>query len=243
MVDNYEGAAQNTTDSDPETLSSELIVTTKDLLAGDILLHRSQKPDPISNQISKTTNSQYTHASIYIGDGCIAESVVPNGVRKVDLLSGISSALCIGVLRTQCGFDSNRADTLNSFVDTVIENGRLYDFRNVVSFEKASERYFSDQLNFINLNYGKVKSSGDFAKEAYFCSSFVVACWAAVGVIGSSAQVAYEPKFFSPAGLYRDPTFGWLLGYLLPNGGSIPEDDPLQNELTLWKDQQTLRWW
>jgi hypothetical protein len=149
---------------------------------------------------------------------------------------------CVGVLRSQAGFGGNRPTILNDFLDQVLGNGKFYDLIAVHKFEEKSKAHFDDHLNFIRANYGKVTTQKGFAKRRFFCSAFAVACYAVVGIIGKSAQVAYSPEFFSPAGLYRDPTFGWLLGYLLPEGGSIPEEDPLLSA-TLWRDLQDVRWW
>lgn len=55
-------------------------------------------------------------------------------------------------------------------------------------------------------------------------------------------QVAYPPNVISPGDLHRDPTFGWVLGYIIPNGANIPADGPLMFE-TLWKNNQEVRWW
>jgi hypothetical protein len=150
---------------------------------------------------------------------------------------------CVGVLRSQAGFGFDRQKQLNAFVASVLQRKRFYNLIAAHNFERDSEDYFGNQLKFIQDNYGKVTSHEKFAEQSFFCSALVVACYSAVGIIGSSAHVAYPPNFFSPAGLYRDPTFGWLLGYLLPEGGSIPENDPLLLETTLWRDLQSLRWW
>jgi hypothetical protein len=70
----------------------------------------------------------------------------------------------------------------------------------------------------------------------------VVACYIVAGVIGDTAQVAYPPNVISPGDLHRDPTFGWVFGYIVPDGENIPADDPLMFE-TLWKDNLEVRWW
>jgi hypothetical protein len=72
---------------------------------------------------------------------------------------------------------------------------------------------------------------------------FVTACYEAVGIIGPSAQVAYPAEFFSPANLYQDATFGWLLGYRVPMNGEVPQDDPVFTNATLWRDIEETPWW
>jgi len=149
---------------------------------------------------------------------------------------------CIGVLRSQLGFGGDRPDRLKAFVDKVLKRKKFYNLIAAHNFERDSKYYFDNQLEFIRTNYGKVTSREKFAEKSFFCSAFVVACFSVVGIIDGSAQAAYQPEFFSPAGLYRDPTFGWLLGYLLPEGGSVPDNDPLL-ETTLWCDCLDVRWW
>jgi hypothetical protein len=70
-----------------------------------------------------------------------------------------------------------------------------------------------------------------------------LACHQAAGIIDNSAQVAYPPEYFSPAHLYEDATFGWLFGYLLPEGGSVPSNDPLLLKSTLWREIDERPWW
>jgi hypothetical protein len=91
-----------------------------------------------------------------------------------------------------------------------------------LNFIERSGRYFETQLDFIRANYGQVKTAESFSEEPFICSAFIVACFSVVGIIDASAQVAYQPQYFAPGHLYKDPTFGWLLGYLLPKGGCDP---------------------
>jgi hypothetical protein len=223
-----------------------LILATSDLLPGDVLLYRPVRNSVVQQKISAATNSPYTHVAIYIGDNLIAESVAWPcliGVRKSTIESSMKGSQCVGVLRSQVGFGHDRPGKLTAFVESVIRRKRFYNLIAASKFQRDSEKYFGNQLEFIRENYGTINSHEAFARQSFFCSAFVVACYSVVEIIGQSAQVAYPPNFFSPAGLYKDPTFGWLLGYLLPKGGSIPENDPLLSETTMWRDCKSLRWW
>jgi hypothetical protein len=193
--------------------------------------------------ISEATGSPYTHAAIYLGDGFISESIVPNGVVISDVKRLLHGSHCVAVLRSQCGFDGARPGRLKEFVASVLKQHRLYDFSAVLNFGRESKAYFEKQLEFVRENYGKAATTEEFAARSFFCSALVVACYSAVGIIDESAQVAYPPEFFSPGHLCEDPTFGWLLGYLIPEGGSLPSDDPLLANATLWRDNQEARWW
>jgi hypothetical protein len=228
----------------PQTeMNSDLILHSSDLLPGDVLLYRPRNPNNIQRGISKATNSPYTHAAIYLGDGCIAESGFPLGVARSALERSLRDSQCVAVLRSQLVFGDDRPTKLNEFVTAVLKEGNFYDFIGVLNFRQRSANYFMNQLEFIRNNYGTFASKEEFAKKYFFCSAFVVACYAIVGIIGESAQVAYQPSFFSPGHLYQDPTFGWLLGYLLPEDGSIPPDDPPLSQATLWRDNYGARWW
>lgn len=220
-----------------------LIVTPSDLLTGDVLLYRSDGRKLHQRRISKVTGSPYTHASIYLGNGVTAESNFPSGVGKRLLADSIAGSRCVAVLRSQLGFGGDRPHKLNQFVDAVLKERRFYDLVAVTGFEKASKEYFEDQLEIVRVNYGKITSHEEFVQQSFFCSAFVVACYSVVGVIHPTAQVAHMPNAFSPASLYQIPTFGWLLGYLVPEGGSVPDNDPVGVQATLWRDLPECRWW
>ncbi|MDE4063249.1 YiiX/YebB-like N1pC/P60 family cysteine hydrolase [Phaeobacter gallaeciensis] len=219
-----------------------LLVQQSELLPGDILLYVSKRSKPHHWTISSVTDSPYTHASIYIGDGLVAESNPLNGVSKCDVQSSIRKSKCVAVLRTQMGFGLDRQTLLKNFVDEVVDKGNLYDF-SVVAFALTKAEHTKNLMSQIKENYGRVTSADDFAQQQYFCSSFVVACYTITNVIDGTAQILYQPNAYSPGDLYRDATFGWLLGYLLPEGGAILEDDPIKNHTALWKDNLDCRWW
>lgn len=222
---------------------SDLILAPFDLLPGDVLLYRPLSPTKIQRKISDATTSPYTHASIYVGDGRVAESDVQQGVVLTPVADSIQGNQYIAVLRSQLGFGGDRPRKLDQFVSDVVQNRRLYDFISVKNFKKESAEYFANQLDFIRENYGKATSHEEFAEQSFFCSAFVVACYAVVGIIDANAQAAYQPNYFSPGHLGEHPTFGWLLGYLVPEGGSVPSDEELLTQATLWRGCLDARWW
>jgi hypothetical protein len=190
------------------------------------------------------TNSPYTHAAIFLGDGKIAESLIPDGVAISDVADSLHGSLCVGVVRTQMGFGGTRQKKLHEFVKAVIAQGLPFHRSALIHFQEASRSFFDQQLEIIRENFGKSVSPEELAARAYFCSGFITACYEAVGIIDESAQAAYPPEFFSPAHLYMDSTFGWVLGYLIPDDrvGSIPSDDPLRFA-TNWRDHLDIKWW
>jgi hypothetical protein len=56
--------------------------------------------------------------------------------------------------------------------------------------------------------------------EKLFCSAFVVACYSVVGIIGESAQVAYQPHYVGPRAFAWRPLF-WLGSWILSAQGRI----------------------
>jgi len=133
------------------------------------------------------------------------------------------------------GFGSAREAQLNDFVDLVIENGRQYDFVGALAWPHTNRNFLNSQMSNIARRYGEFNTNEEIAKSAFFCSALVVACFTAVNIIGATAQVAYPPSAVSPGGLYTDPTFGWLLGFLVPEGNQVPGDDPILT-VTQWSD-------
>jgi hypothetical protein len=208
------------------------------LLPGDVLLYRPIKPNLVQQGIAAATNSPYTHASIFLGDGTVAESMPPLGVRKTDVTKSLGGSY-VAVLRSQYGFGEDRTNELLSFVDSVLGKKKFY---NLIAATTVPLRQ-GGQLEFIRKNYGRFTSRDEFAEQSFFCSAFVVACFAVVGIIGPTAQVAYQPDNFAPGHLNLDPTFGWLLGYLVPDGAIVPADDPVLIGGTHWKDIEEDPWW
>jgi hypothetical protein len=206
-----------------------------DLRPGDVLLYRPKAPAVHQRMISKQSASPYTHAAIYLGDGFVAEALVSGGVQKNPLGSVLKGAAYVGVLRSQAGFGADRASQLTEFIDQIIAHGRGYDRKGALAWKYTNRDFLASQMEIIARHYGEFQPADEIAKSAFFCSALVVACFAAVGIIDNSAQVAYPPAAFAPGGLCTDPTFGWALGYLVPEGNSVPEDDPLRF-VTQWAD-------
>lgn len=213
------------------------------LLPGDVLLSRPRQPDGLQRRVSSATDSPYSHAGIYLGEEIVAESVLPQGVTCNSIEETLRDSLCVGVLRTQTGFGAERQRQLREFVTAVIEQSAPFHRHAMVSFGSKSQAFFDNQLDVVRANYGTSSAPDRIAMDGYFCSGFIVACYQAVGIIGPSAQVGYPPEAFSPAHLYEDPTFGWLLGFIVPEGGGVPQDDPLLLKATHWREIDETPWW
>lgn len=219
-------------------------ITASDLLPGDILLYADNPQKWHQRLISKKTGSPYTHAAIYIGNGEIAESTILWGVRKAPLaksLSSLSSDGHIGVLRSQARFDGNRPWDLATFVSKALYRHRWYDWLGVLLIGPRSRKYYRNQLQYIQQNYGTAKATKFSMRGQYFCSAFVVHCYCSVGIIDKTAYIMYPIDILTPASLHRDDTFGWALGFL-GNASSLPATDPLM-KITHWHNVPSCRWW
>jgi hypothetical protein len=173
----------------------------------------------------------------------VADATVPSGVLKRTVTDLIKDSMYVAVLRSHYRFETERRTKLDEFVNDVIHQNKFYDFVTAANFNRKSTEYFEKQLQFVRDNYAKIDFGEEFEKRSYICSAFVVACYLVVGIIDKTAYSAYVPEFFSPGHLSRDPTFGWLLGYLVVEGETVPADEPLLSQATLWKDHQDVRWW
>lgn len=217
-----------------------------DLRAGDILLYRPISPKFHQRHIIKVTGSPYTHAAIYLGGMGFAEANFPFGVNIKPSCRVSSPKDYVAVLRTQMRFDGDRPDRLLKFARSTARR-RLYNAWAAVSYGCRRREYFEDQLEILRAHSGAAATPLDYSRRRYFCSSFVVACYAAVGLIGGTAQPAYPESVFAPGDLYLDPTFGWLLGYISPLGVPLPDDDPIFARAVLWPEilalDPTEKWW
>ena len=220
---------------------NELRIDFSDLLPGDILLFRPFSLKKHHKIISTATETPYTHAAVHLGNKQIVESTSPKvQIRK---LSDVDKKnYVIAVLRSQCGFLKKREAALKHFASKLIEHGARYDWPGLLTFKERKDQFLTQLLNNLERNYGTITSEDEFVKRSYLCSALVVACYTVTGIIGDTAQQAYQPNVFSPGDLHRDPTFGWLLGYIIQKGKRVPSNDPLL-ETTLWRDHKEDRWW
>jgi hypothetical protein len=146
------------------------IVQRSDLLPGDILLFRPRKPNRLQEMVSKAIHSPYTHAAIYVGDGAVAEAVMPSGIAESHLNDDLDDSLCVAVLRTQLGFGAGRREKLLEFVATAIADGAPFHRRALANFGEGSKSFFDSQLEIINARFGQSETAEELAVKGYFCS-------------------------------------------------------------------------
>ena len=218
------------------------VVNISELLPGDVLFHHANKSKPHRELISMAIQSDYTHASIYLGNGDIADANF-TGIRKVPLVSELEKCSYVAVLRSQLGFVGSRPATLRAFIDDLIERNYEYDFRGLVKYALGGDGNIAKLAMFIDEVWEKLSSWVADNKNAYFCSALIVACFHRVGIIDVSAEYLFRPNDFSPKDLYEEPTFGWYFGHLVPPGGQVPEDDPFAIVATSWQPNMANKWW
>ena len=193
--------------------------------AGDVLLHYRSKRKGVTAVIESATGSPYTHASICLGDGNLAEASPPK-IRKAPLAETMTDDSHIAVFRSQCGFGHDRAIRLNAFIDQLIQKDTWYDFRGLVGFNRRKESHEATQIERLHEFFETKAPPHTLTNRPFFCSALVVACYCAVGIIDDSAAVIYSPDVYSPGALGNEPTFGHILGYLAPAVYEVPATDP-----------------
>ena len=82
--------------------------------------------------------------------------------------------------------------------------------KGALEFKERKAKFEDELLAIMERDHGKFATNDELAKRKYFCSALIVACYAAVGVIDATAQLAYRAEAFSPGDLHRDDTFGWF---------------------------------
>ncbi len=104
-----------------------------DLNSGDILLCSSSQT---SEKINEVTDSDYSHAAIYLGEGKIAESA-SGGVRIVLISSLLEEYDHLAVLRNPHIWNEGRLKKLRKFIDKAINNSASF---NRIGMRKYAER-------------------------------------------------------------------------------------------------------
>lgn len=206
------------------------IMPSAGLRAGDILLHYGKWWKLRTIIIKAFTGSPYTHASIYLGNGQIAEATLKK-VGKSSVAEAMKSCRHIAVFRSQCGFGSQRANLLTTFIDNLIINKSKYDILGAwrSRFNKAMNEHSRTVHEKLNDFFNNKPILKDHANGSYFCSALVATCFCEVGIIEPSAEVLLDPKTYTPAGLSEEPSFGYVFGYLVKEGHQIPCTDPFLN--------------
>lgn len=193
-------------------------LTAAHLQAGDILLHQPRNPRWFEKGIALCTGSPYTHASIYIGDNTIAEARLPL-VRLCNVRKPIRREQALCVLRQHSELNANQVGLLKSFVESALSREARFDF--AFPYTYYSRRLMS------KLTPGPRRPVpqgplGPANCNKYFCTSFIVDAFRAMGLIDRSERNAYRLGRHAAVDFLRDEKFGYVLGHI-PGSGSESE--------------------
>ncbi len=221
-------------------MNAQKIIDITQVRPGDVLLCQYEMASKgktafkdKSPLIAQATGSNYTHAVICCSKGQVAES--GGGlVSRIPISEIVDASKYVAVFRAVPGvWSENRVAKMNEFVDRVISLGARYNLSGAIAY--LGRKGDQDVVSMQQLDeYFKGKFVPDNnAKDAYFCSELVVACFIASGYMEPSAQVYYKPDLFSPKDLAGDASFGSFVGYVTPNAETtVPEDDEFYNRPT-----------
>jgi hypothetical protein len=209
------------------------LITMQDLSPGDILLHSSA--DRKSKIIQFKLKSPYEHASIYLGNGEIAEATFfsQEQIRRASM--SIPEGGHIAVFRCQHAFTSNDVANLIDFIDELISRGTPYDTTVIwqKKLRKRQQEYIDNSLEIIKKHFEAPQTSPDYLDRPYFCSGLVVGCYFAVGKFGPDIAAIIKPELYLPEDLGGVHFyFGHIVGYLADATYAIPENDPFRRRAT-----------
>jgi hypothetical protein len=153
------------------------IIDESQLEAGDILLSRS--PNVTSLGVRAFTTSSVSHASLYIGDGLVAEAI-RSGVRTIDLPHVIDESMMVAVYRYP---DLATIDKVKIREFSLAQVGKKYNFKGIIfmmpySFTRQlcelppmREKTRNGCLYYLaSAQLGSLSSD----KQSFFCSQFVL---------------------------------------------------------------------
>lgn len=189
---------------------------------GDVLLCRCAS---CGSDISRVTNSKYTHAAICVRPGYVAE-VSGRSVKETKIENLLEIYDHIAVLHQPNFWPQSTVERLQSFVAAAIERNARFNCDGIRNFEEQKAIHKENLTNKLHEFFEHSQSSPAVERDSYFCSEFVAAAHVAVGIIEPSAAVVYDPSILAPGDLAQDYTFGVFAGYLIPYPEySIPDDD------------------
>ncbi len=193
-----------------------------DLKSGDILLCSSSQT---SEKINELTDSDYSHAAIYLGKGKIAESA-SGGVRIVLISSLLKEYDHLAVLRNPYIWNERRLKELRRFIDKAINNSASFNRIGMGKYAERKEQHSGSGPERLDKYFEGKLPAIEHDRSTYFCSELVVAAFLSIGAIDQSAAVVITPEVFSPGDVAKEAVFGVFIGYIKSsNEHEIPESD------------------
>ncbi len=186
------------------------LLSPDDLQIGDVILHEPGRQRWYEKGIALATGSHFTHASLYVGKNMIAEARLPR-VRacKVQRVMRRERRLCI--LRQPDGLQRRQITALLGFVEAALEREARFDY--LFPFAFYGSRFVRCILPAVRPipNDMPLQAAN---RDKYFCTSFVMDAFRAIGLIDQSEARAYRLGSLSAADLLVDAKFGKPIGFL-----------------------------
>lgn len=204
------------------------VLKAQQIKAGDVLLCVADKPDRLTLRIRKQIGP-YTHAAISLGRGRIADAG-EDGVTTSPLKELIAWSSRIAVLKGWI-WSPTALKQFRKFVRWAVTQQSVFNFEGMRRAIAAREEHLGNIMNLIRDDSVPEPKSRKSTSPTYFCSEFVVACFADAGLIKGKAKVVFKPDTYTPWMLAQDSIFGEFRGYLLKQGRNVPSEDPLRHLL------------
>ncbi len=186
------------------------ILVPADLRPGDILLHVPGHQRWYEKGIALATSSPFTHASIYVGGNMIAEARLPR-VRVCKVFRPMRRERQLCILRQSPGLRNDQVAALHAFVDATLQRDARFDYTFPFIFYGSRLARRLMPMRQPAATCGPLPPAN---KTKYFCTSFVVDAFRAMGLIDRSEARAYCLGSLSAADLLADDKFGQVVGYL-----------------------------
>lgn len=205
----------------------------QDIRPGDVILARGDinRWSPGREAIKAVTGSPYTHAAIALSGNEVMDARAFIGVKIRQFTELLQQADYVAVLRHPDAWTDDRVQALRDYSAALHALGAKYNYVGAAAFltnskvtwqaglTEALQRYFEQGEPQAVTKYGP-----------FFCSELVVACFVHGGFIAPSAAVLMNASFQAPGDILKEPTFGYLVGFLSKDPNfEVLNDDPLRH--------------
>lgn len=193
-----------------EVVSAQKMLVPEDLRPGDVMLHEPGVQRWYEKGIAIATGSRFTHASIYIGDQMIAEARAPR-VRVCKIARPMRRERQLCILRQSTPLRNGQILALRAFVQAALQRETRFDY--AFPFVFYGNRLVRRVLPAVQQTMPR-SPLPPANRPKYFCTSFVVDAFRAMGLIDQSEARPYRLGSHSAADLLADDKFGKVVGFL-----------------------------
>lgn len=189
---------------------AQAVLVPADLRPGDVLLHEPGRQRWYEKGIALATSSPFTHASIYLGDNVIAEARLPR-VRVCEITRPMRRERRLCILRQPMELRPDQVIALRTFVDAALQRNARFDYTFPFVFYGSRLARRVMPIPRSTVARGPLPPAN---RAKYFCTSFVVDAFRAMGLIDHAEARSYRLGSLSAADLLADNKFGGVVGYL-----------------------------